>query len=193
LPRFTERALVLITSTGRTRERQNALTRASPFSSSYDLTMMSRSSTTTGRGDFDGADGSSSQLVNWTEAPRHEDLVECKVKLEMDLQDKLLALHHASTCPHYGPYSPCPDVGHCCVLKMVYRHVISCRTGDCDFPGCRQTRRAWLHYRSCTRAGCQICGVVPNAPPYSPILHKKDARYLRPPLSPRSRNKSLDR
>jgi TAZ zinc finger len=164
------------------------------ISTLIDITMMGRKTTATGRGDFESADRSSSRLVTctWTKPRGHEDL-ECKMRLEMDLQDKLLALHHASTCPHYGPLSSCPDLGHCCALKLVYRHVISCRTGDCDFPGCRQTRQAWLHYRNCSRAGCQICGVVPNAPPYSPILHKKDARYLRPPLSPRSRNKSPER
>ena len=156
---------------------------------SNEHTMMSRGTTATGRGDFEPTDGSSSRLVEWTKQ-RHEDL-ECKTRLEIDMQDKLLALHHASTCPHYGPLSSCPDLVHCSALKLVYRHVISCRTGDCDFPGCRQTRRAWLHYRSCTRAGCQICGVVPNAPPYSPILHKKDGRYLRPPLAPRVRNDDL--
>ena len=111
---------------------------------------------------------------------------------------KLSCFYHAASCKAtFGDDASC-SVLHCSAKKRLLRHVATCKAanpnvvGSCNVPGCRQMKSAWIHYRKCTDDGCDICAVVPVEARCSfPVLQKKDIRYQRPPLSPRSRQPQI--
>ena len=107
---------------------------------------------------------------------------------------KLRCFYHATSCKAtLGDDTTCSEL-HCSAKKRLLRHVVTCKVvdpnvvGSCYVPGCRQMKSAWIHYRKCNDNSCDICAVVPVEARCSyPVLQKKDIRYQRPPLSPRSR------
>jgi hypothetical protein len=85
-------------------------------------------------------------------------------KTSQRLRQRVLFLHHASTCSvdnlcssqtcHLGP--------KCAAAKRLAAHVAACRNGPtCRYPHCVSSRYALSHYMNCTeKSRCHICGPV---------------------------------
>jgi len=74
------------------------------------------------------------------------------------LRQRLMFLHHASTCPSETCY-----LGFKCLnWKRLASHVACCRNGDsCNYKYCVSSRAALSHYMTCSNKDrCSLCGPV---------------------------------
>eukprot|EP01038_Epipyxis_sp_PR26KG_P004228 gene4228-6004_t len=76
-------------------------------------------------------------------------------------QQRLLLLRHASKCPHGN--GQCPVTPHCWSMKMLWKHIMSCKDQDCKVAHCVSSRYVLSHYSKCKEQSCPVCGPVREA------------------------------
>ena len=81
------------------------------------------------------------------------------------IKERLLILHHASTCAY--PPGKCPIMNKDCHIVRRYweNHYSKCndKKGECRFPHCVSSRRAMSHFQRCRQKDCEICVPVRRA------------------------------
>jgi len=73
-------------------------------------------------------------------------------------QQRLLLLRHASKCNYED--GQCPVTPHCAEMKVLWKHIASCKDQYCKVKHCMSSRYVLSHYRRCKDSGCDICGPV---------------------------------
>eukprot|EP01034_Spumella_vulgaris_P021671 gene21671-27712_t len=76
-------------------------------------------------------------------------------------QQRLLLLRHASKCPHDN--GRCPVTPHCWSMKVLWKHIMSCKDQECKVPHCVSSRYVLSHYSKCKEQSCPVCGPVREA------------------------------
>jgi E1A/CREB-binding protein len=74
-------------------------------------------------------------------------------------QQRLLLLRHASKCPHDN----CLVTQHCANMKLLWKHIMSCKEHECKVPHCVSSRYVLSHYSKCKEPNCPVCGPVREA------------------------------
>ena len=74
-------------------------------------------------------------------------------------QQRLLLLRHASKCPH----EKCPVTTHCESMKILWRHIMTCKEVECKVAHCVSSRYVLSHYSKCRESTCPVCGPVREA------------------------------
>lgn len=74
-------------------------------------------------------------------------------------QQRLLLLRHASKCPH----ERCQVTPHCGNMKLLWKHIMSCKDQECKTPHCVSSRYVLSHYSKCRDRNCPVCGPVREA------------------------------
>ena len=73
-------------------------------------------------------------------------------------QQRLIILRHASKCPH--PAGECTVTPHCESMKILWNHIIGCKSQNCSTPHCASSRYLLSHYKNCKGETCPVCGPV---------------------------------
>lgn len=73
-----------------------------------------------------------------------------------DARDRLLMLHHASTCRALTAKA-CPGGAVCQEMKQLWDHVRVCANPACPAPRCSTSKFVLAHYASCRCADCVVC------------------------------------
>merc|ERR1712146_347606 len=74
-------------------------------------------------------------------------------------QQRLLLLRHASKCPK----EKCDVTQHCASMKLLWKHIMSCKEQQCKTPHCVSSRYVLSHYSKCKETKCPVCGPVRDA------------------------------
>ncbi len=77
---------------------------------------------------------------------RHENSIKAK-------QQRLLLLHHASNCSDPS----CSLTQHCTKMKLLWKHMVTCRSKSCTLQYCRTSRSILTHHVSCKNQRCKVC------------------------------------
>ena len=72
-------------------------------------------------------------------------------------QQRLLLLRHASKCPHE---SKCPVTLHCASMKVLWKHIMTCKEQQCKVAHCVSSRYVLSHYSKCKDEVCPVCAPV---------------------------------
>ena len=75
-------------------------------------------------------------------------------------RQRLLLLRHASKCT--APPGQCKQTPHCAEMKVLWKHIASCKESQCTVPHCMSSRYVLSHYRRC-KGPCNICDPVRDA------------------------------
>ena len=76
-------------------------------------------------------------------------------------RQRLLLLRHASKCT--APPGKCTQTPHCAEMKILWKHIASCKESQCTVRHCMSSRYVLSHYRRC-KGPCNICDPVRSAP-----------------------------
>ena len=74
-------------------------------------------------------------------------------------QQRLLLLRHASKCAK----EVCDVTPHCANMKLLWKHIMSCKEKNCKMPHCVSSRYVLSHYSKCRDTACPVCGPVRDA------------------------------
>lgn len=102
------------------------------------------------------ATGGSSNII--TPAPTNTQEEHRKQVLKQQ-QQRLLLLRHASKCPHDN----CPVTPYCASMKLLWKHIMSCKDQECKVPHCVSSRYVLSHYSKCRETQCPVCAPVRDA------------------------------
>ena len=75
-------------------------------------------------------------------------------------RQRLLLLRHASKCN--APPGQCKQTPHCAEMKVLWKHIASCKESQCTVRHCMSSRYVLSHYRRC-KGPCTICDPVRDA------------------------------
>jgi len=75
-------------------------------------------------------------------------------------RQRLLLLRHASKCS--APPGQCKQTPHCAEMKVLWKHIASCKESQCTVRHCMSSRYVLSHYRRC-KGPCTICDPVRDA------------------------------
>jgi hypothetical protein len=75
-------------------------------------------------------------------------------------RQRLLLLRHASKCN--APPGQCEQTPHCADMKVLWKHIASCKESQCTVRHCMSSRYVLSHYRRC-KGPCNICDPVRDA------------------------------
>ncbi len=81
-------------------------------------------------------------------------------------RQRLLLLRHASKCT--APPGQCKQTPHCAEMKVLWKHIASCKESQCTVRHCMSSRYVLSHYRRC-KGPCNICDPVRNFKGEMPI------------------------
>ena len=76
-------------------------------------------------------------------------------------QQRLLLLRHASKCPY--DQGRCPITLHCASMKILWKHIMSCKDQHCSTSHCVSSRYVLSHYSKCREEKCPVCAPVKDA------------------------------
>lgn len=75
-------------------------------------------------------------------------------------QQRLLLLRHASKCTSD---SDCRVTPHCASMKVLWKHIMSCKNQECKTAHCVSSRYVLSHYSKCKDHNCPVCAPVREA------------------------------
>lgn len=75
-------------------------------------------------------------------------------------QQRLLLLRHASKCTND---SDCRVTPHCASMKVLWKHIMSCKNQECKTAHCVSSRYVLSHYSKCKDHHCPVCAPVREA------------------------------
>ncbi|KAJ0968676.1 hypothetical protein J5N97_021553 [Dioscorea zingiberensis] len=98
----------------------------------------------------------------------------------------LLLVLHARTC--LAPKGVCKEVCH--RVQKLWMHMSWCKSSECEFPYCRDTKKIYGHFISCQWAYCPVC---PHVRAFVALSHTRP-NYCSADQMPDSRgtNKAVD-
>ncbi|KAL7543880.1 hypothetical protein ACHAXR_013283 [Thalassiosira sp. AJA248-18] len=73
-------------------------------------------------------------------------------------QQRLLLLCHATKCT--VETGQCTVTPHCAEMKMLWKHIASCKDSSCKVRHCLSSRYMVRHYQRCAKSTCNVCDPV---------------------------------
>ena len=70
-------------------------------------------------------------------------------------QQWILFLRHCAKCRESE--DACSLKEQCKFGKQLWRHLMNCANGQCDFPRCKRSKELLAHHSKCTDVACAVC------------------------------------